>query len=128
MKKIAILLFALGVTLTLSACSTTGGNDIITEELLSSEESLATLSYLSAGFLDFSTPSPTVSNLQFLMDEETTEIEDELDTVNLYFDRLKALIDNGVDSFGSVVEEESDNELYEYKITFTVNEEVAAIT
>lgn len=126
MKKLTVFLFTLIAVFTLSACGGTTDNNTITEEALSSEESLATLSYLSTGFLTVS-DSPTVATLQFLADHDTTVIEDELDTVNVYFDRLKALIDNGVESFGSVTEEPSDNELYEYKLTFTVNEEVYVI-
>ena len=127
MKKAFIAAFAFLTIFTLSACG--GTSDIDNEpevNPLSSEESLATLSYLSSGFLDSST-DPVVGTFAFLVDEETTEIEDELDEVNVYFDRLKGLIDNGVESFGSVTEELSDNELYEYKLTFTVNEEVYVI-
>lgn len=126
MKKLTLFAFALLAVFTLSACGGTIDDTPVNEETLSSEESLATLSYLSTGFLTVS-DSPTVATLQFLADEDTTVIEDELDTVNVYFDRLKALIDNGVESFGSVTEEPSDNELYEYKLTFTVNEEVYII-
>jgi len=127
MKKVMITAFTLLTILTLSACG--GTSDVIPDpevNPLSSEASLATLSYLSTGFLDGGT-DPVVGTLGFLVDEDPTVIEDELDEVNVYFDRLKAMIDNGVESFGSVVEEPSDNELYEYKLTFTVNEEVYVI-
>ena len=126
MKKLLTFIIALAATLTLAACGSGTEQDIVADNL-SSEESLATLSYLSAGFLDFSTPTTVQTGLVFLNDEDTTVIEEELDDVNLYFDRLKGMIDNGVESFGSVVEEVSDNELYEYKLTFTVNEEVYLI-
>jgi hypothetical protein len=128
MKKIFLFAALLVTALTLSACTNTSIDDIVTEEKLSSEESLATLSYLSTGFLDFSTPV-VLSNVMLLSNgsSEKPVIEDELDTVNVYFDRLKALIDNGVEDFGSVEEEDSDNELYDYKLTFTVNEEVYVI-
>lgn len=126
MKKLLTFIIALAATLTLAACGSGTEQDIVADNL-SSEESLATLSYLSAGFLDFSTPTTVQSGLVFLNDEDTTVIEEELDEVNLYFDRLKGMIDNGVESFGSVTEEPSDNELYEFKLTFTVNEEVYLI-
>ncbi len=133
MKKLLLLGLAILTLGGLTACTDLEGDpqDQITEEILSSEQSLATLSYLSTGFLDFNNTSPDVSNIMFLSntdeEEEPTVIEGELDEVNIYIDRLKALIDNGVESFGSVVEEESDNELYTYKLTFTVNEEVYII-
>jgi hypothetical protein len=131
MKKIVLIAFMFVFTFTLAACSDlgldpNGDPNLIIEEQLSSEESLATLSYLSSGFL--SGPELTASsNLQFLSNEEETEIEGELDDVNLYFDRLKSMIDNGVESFGSITEQPSDNELFEFMITFTVNEEVYTI-
>lgn len=127
MKKLFLVATLFVVAMTLSACTNTT-KDVINEEVLSSEESLATLSYLSTGFLDFSTPT-VASNVLFLANGagEQTVIEGELDVVNVYFDRLKALIDNGVEDFGSVTEEDSDNELYDYKLTFTVNEEVYVI-
>lgn len=127
MKKFLTFFLLVGATIGLAACSTTNDQEVVADTL-SSEASLATLSYLSAGFLDFT--SVTVQdNFAFLSatDETETEIEGELDEVNVYFDRLKALIDNGVDSFGSVLEEASDNELYEFKLTFTVNEEIYII-
>lgn len=130
MKKLFLTLFGMFAVVTLAACG--GTNDPINENdpatsPLSSEYSLATLSYLSSGFLS-QTSTTTVSNpFTFLNNQDETEIEGELDTVNLYFDRLKDMIDNGVESFGNVVEEASDNELYEFKLTFTVNEEVYII-
>jgi hypothetical protein len=134
MKKLFLLFFALGAVVTLSACGTDLTQDDIQAELLSSEESLATLSYLSAGFLDFETPTVSdTTSFMFLSDGNgnsngaATKFEDEADIINVYFDRLKAMIDNGVDSFGSVTEEASDNELYDFKLTFTVDEEVYVI-
>ncbi|QMS84811.1 hypothetical protein [Candidatus Xianfuyuplasma coldseepsis] len=131
MKKLVIAVFLGIFAITLSACSSANDNidNTVTEELLGSEESLATLSYLSTGFLDFESPTVATTDTMFLANDSGgwTTIEDELDVVNVYFDRLKALIDNGVDGFGSVTEEVSDNELYDYKLTFTVNEEVYVI-
>ena len=134
MKKILVVIIGLTTLFTLSGCTEAIVDDPNQELLaaLGSEESLATLSYLSTGFLDFSNPTVVASNMAFLSTGDggagsTTVIEEELDQVNIYIDRLKILIDNGVEDFGSVVEEESDNELYAYKMTFTVNEEVYVI-
>lgn len=137
MKKLFLGLLVT-LTLTLTACDgelfniDNNGDDPIPEvEVLSSEQSLATLSFISAGFLGFETEETAVSNTLFLSnleeEEEETEIEGELDEVNVYIDRLKGFIDNGVNDLGSITETESDNELYEFKLTFTVNEEVYVI-
>lgn len=131
MKKILFLGLAIVLGFTLAGCSETNDySDLLTSEI-KSEQSLATLSYLSTGFLDFSNEPVLAAEMAFLSDTdgeaEPTTIEGELDEVNIYIDRLKALIDNGVKDFGSVVEEESENELYAYKLTFTVNEEVYII-
>lgn len=136
MKKILFIGTALLFAFTLSGCADGTDDGIIDNNLddtnveeLGSEESLATLSYLSAGFLDFSNDTVVASNfaLMSFTEEEPTVIEGELDEVNIYIDRLKVLIDGGLDNFGSVNEEASDNELYEFKLTFTVNEEVYII-
>jgi len=127
MKKIILFLVIITASITLSGCADTKTNDLPTDLTadLGSEESLATLSYLSTGFLDFENTTPVASNVMFLSSTEEVEtvIEGELDEVNIYVDRLKALMDNGLESFGSVLEDISDNELYEFKLTFTVNEE-----
>jgi len=128
MKKVILLTLTFIGVFMLGACSNSDDNS--DTEILSSEESLATLSYLSAGFMDFESTPTVNSSIAFLSvgnNDSDTEIEEELDEVNIYIDRLKGLIDNGVDSFGSVAQEDSDNDLYEYKLTFTVNDEVYII-
>ena len=132
MKKLLFLGLTVLAAFTLSGCTEADNQEVILAADLGSEESLATLSYLSTGFLDFSTEPVLSSNMAFLSNtdgeaEPTTVIEGELDEVNVYIDRLKALIENGVEDFGSVLEEPSDNELYAFKLTFTVNEEVYVI-
>lgn len=131
MKKILFLGIAVLFAFTLSGCTdgALDNNELLAVDL-GSEESLATLSYLSTGFLDFSTEPVVASNIAFLSareEEPETVIEGELDEVNVYIDRLKALIDGGLENFGSVEESDSDNELYEFKLTFTVNDEVYVI-
>ncbi len=126
MKRALIFIATLGLVLTISACSTADLNNlsILKTEVLSSRESLATLSYLSGSLIDLDTTDPVVSNnLNYLSTTEETEVEGELDVVNEYMDRLKDLIDNGTESFGNAVEALSDNPLYALMITFTVNEE-----
>lgn len=121
MKKLITLMVGLGVVLTLSACTTTGSSSL---SVLTSKESIATLSYLSGSLIDLDTTEPIVVIPTRLSDTEETEIETELDVINVYVDRLKELMENGTDSFGNAVEAVSDNPLYASMITFTVNEEV----
>ncbi len=129
MKKTLLVFFTVLLTLALSACSlgtdTTSTTDDTVIEPLSSETSLATLSYLTAGFL--TATDPTVGELQFLATTQKAVIEDNMETVNIYFDRLRSLIDNGVDSFGSATQEVSDRPEYQVKLSFTVNDETYVI-
>lgn len=114
MKKLIVFTFALLLTFVLSGCNSETEEQIT----LNSEESFVTLSYLSGALIDLDSSATTAVPVA----NEQTSIDGELDTVNEYMDSLKALIDNGTQSFGDVSEEESDNELYDYMITFTVTE------
>lgn len=123
MKRITVLLIAVFAVFTLSAC--TDANQVTTLEELSSTESLASLSYLSGAFLS-TTPDTQVdapSGLTFLSEEDTTEVETEVDDINVYVDKLKVFMETGVQGFGNITSETSDNELYQYKMTVVVNEE-----
>ena len=125
MKKILLLALTITTTLFISACSTEAFEQL---KALSSEESLASLSYLSAGLLDSKTEEPVVFNSMRLstintMDEETTEIETELDDVNIYVDKLKAFIDNGPDQFGQILVQASDRAEYANMQLVTVGED-----
>lgn len=133
MKKALILIVTLGFVLTMSACTSADLdklNDIINSEALSSKESIATLSYLSGSLLDLEPVDPVVNTGITRLSNTTdtdTEIENELDIVNEYMDRLQEFMNNGTDSFGNAVEQVSDNLDYAFMITFTVNEEVFTI-
>jgi hypothetical protein len=128
MKKTLLVFFTVLLIIALSACSLDGNTLTTTDtqiQPLSSETSLATLSYLSAGFL--TTSDPVAGDLLFLASTEKARIEDNMEVVNVYFDRLRSLIDNGVDSFGSATQEVSDREGFAFKLTFTVNDETYLI-
>jgi len=129
MKKILSLIVAVTIVFALAGCKTNDSDN----ETLSSKETLATLSYLSGGFLDsdptenmsgdFTLSSEEFAQLTTTEEDDETEIEEEIDQVNVYMHRLKTFMNNGTDSFGSAVEQESDNELYEFMLTFTIDEE-----
>lgn len=130
MKKIITLVFLFITALSLSAC-TTSTSELLGLTALTSEESLASLSYLSAGILDTtSNNEPNTTLLAFTptrlsnTEETTMEIETELDEVNIYMDKLKSFIENGPDQFGTIVPENSDRVEYSEKLTITVGEEV----
>ncbi|MEC9485106.1 MAG: hypothetical protein UMR38_04460 [Candidatus Izemoplasma sp.] len=121
MKKLLAFLVTLALAITLVGCS--GTETTTLKEPLSSDEAIATLSYLSAGFMNTGDiDTPTASELTFLSEQETTVVEDELDNINVYVDKLMAFI-NGADQFGSIIEETSDRAEYEHKMTITVNQD-----
>ena len=124
MKKIMLFVVAILTIVVVSGCSQIQS---IVKTQLSSASSLATLSYVSSSFLDTNVgEEPTAASFYQLNDENLdteTELDSELDEVNIYLDKLKVFIENGTDSFGNIVVQESDNELYNNKIVFTINEE-----
>lgn len=132
MKKALILLVTLSLVFTFSACTTAeldSLKDLVNGEVLTSRESLATLTYLSGSLIDLDTTEETVVYVPTRLSagDTDTEIESEIDIVNEYMDRLKVFMDEGMDSFGSAVESISDNPMYDLMITFNVDEDVYVI-
>jgi len=128
MKKIFTLAVVLLGVLALSGCSSATDATI---ELtgLTENESIATMSYLSSGFLNFTEPTvdPVASGSIFLADDEDLVIEEELEEVNQYMEQLKVFMQEGTDNFGRVTETESDLPEYEFKLEFVVQGEVYVI-
>ena len=130
MRKIFVLLFILTLSLTLSACSEMGNDKEY--QALTTDDALVSMSYLSAGFLDTAQhntqASLNMSITDYLNEEPEsipeTEFETELDEVNIYLEKLKGFIENGPEGLGSVIEEQSDREDFDNKITLTVEDEV----
>jgi hypothetical protein len=114
-KLLGIMVIAL-MGLGFMACSTT--SETIT---LSSEQSLASMAYLSGNMLKFNATEET--NLAFNLSEETIEVEDELETVNEYLEMLKAFMENGASGFGSISEQASDRAEFEFMLTIVVAEQ-----
>lgn len=128
MKKILTLAVLLMGVFTLVGCSST--MDVPNELTgLTENESIATMSYLSSGLLNFSDPvvEPVASGSIFLADEEKLVIEDDLEEVNQYMEQLKVFMHEGTDNFGKVTETESDLPEYEFKLEFVVQGEVYVI-
>lgn len=108
----------------LSACTNT--NEEVPEnqiDALEAEESLATLSYLANGFIRLSPQTVSNTSVAFLANGNGFVIEEEMDEVNVYMDRLKLFINDGTDSLGSVETTTSEREEYENKLVFSVEEE-----
>lgn len=138
MKKLLVPVFVSMVGLSATGCSLfqpTIENSLTT---LSSEQSLATLSYLSGGFLSLESQSPTTvlaapygslltSSVGGVDDESagdpTTVAGDNIDTISAYLDRFETFIENGTDSLASVSVTVSDNPVYAHMLSFVINEE-----
>lgn len=135
MKKLITLTILLIASFTLSACNTDGDDDRKDASIplgYTETESIATLSYLSGGFLSF-TEVDAYQDSEFTLLANGSQngnkpiFEDELTEVNEYLEQLKVFMDNGSDSLASVNDVTSDDENYENKLEFTVNEEVFQI-
>ncbi|MGS0973598.1 MAG: LptM family lipoprotein [Candidatus Izemoplasmataceae bacterium] len=121
MKKIMLFIVAVTTALVLSGC---GQIQNLVDTQVSSANSLATLSYVSTSMLDTSVEDDSVvSGFGFMSEEDETEFESEIDEVNVYLDKLKVFIENGTSSLGNIEVQESDHEIYNNKITFTISEE-----
>lgn len=118
MKKIITLVGAILIVFTLAACEKTA---VVQEEPLNSQESLVTLAYLSGGMLDTANSS-NLQNMSFTPNEES-EVESEIEVVNVYMDQLKVFIENGTKNFADVAVDTSDREEYEFKLVFVVSDE-----
>ncbi len=131
MKKLFLLLAAVVITLSLSACS---NSDEPLENIeygeFSTQEALVSMSYLSAGLLDTTSYNQqaslngfSVSDLLETPEAPDTEFETELEEVNIYLEKLKGFIANGPSGLGTIENEESDREEYQYKLTVNVEDQ-----
>lgn len=118
MKKllavIAIAILGIGI----SACSVNES-----KEVLSSEQSLVSMAYLSTSLLSMN-QDPSSNALAMSLSDDEFEVDSELETVNEYLEMLKAFMENGADDFASIEELPSDNEMYTYMINIAVFDEV----
>ena len=114
MKKllavIAIAILGIGI----SACSVNETNQILT-----SEQSLVSMAYLSTSLLSMNDNSSSNALSNTLSDDQF-EVDGELETVNEYLEMLKAFMENGAGDFASITEMDSDREMYTYMINISV--------
>jgi hypothetical protein len=118
MKKILGFIFLGLIVITFTACAVTPA-----QEKLSSEESLASMAYLSANFLNLANDS-TASGLSVKLADDDLEVEQELENINEYLELLKAFMENGATDFAAIEEQASDRVEYTHMINITVVEEV----
>ncbi|ERJ12142.1 hypothetical protein [Haloplasma contractile] len=126
MKKI-LSLSLLALLITLVGCSTVQESNQTYK--FSTNQSLALSTYLASGFLSSSNENTTAirqysNSIQFLSSsgtDENLEIESELDEVNNYFNKLKAFMDQGLDSAITINEQTSTHEDYDKEMTYTIN-------
>ena len=118
MKKLLGIIFLGLAAITFTACTVTPA-----QEKLSSEESLASMAYLSANFLNLAGDS-TASGLAVTLSDDDLEVEQELESINEYLELLKVFMENGATDFAAIEETASDRAEYTYMINITVVEEV----
>jgi hypothetical protein len=125
MKKLILM-----VLLGFSAIGFVGcNNTTVTQETLSSRDSLATLAYLSGNFLDMNLTEDTQTVSYRLLSDVTTNVDDEivveeeLEEINQYLDLLKAFMENGATDFAGINDEVSDRLEYDHKLTIIVESE-----
>ena len=118
MKKLLGIIFLGLVAIGFTACSVK--TDTVT---LSSEQSLASMAYLSSNFLSLSN-EPTAQGLAVTLGDDDLEVEQELETVNEYLELLKVFMENGATDFAQIQKQVSDRLEYQYMINITVAEEV----
>lgn len=125
MKKGFIICFSIFMVLLFAAC----GSSSVSIAPMSSSASVASLSYISSGFIEGETEleepttySPMVLSTFTYLDKPgttTTKVEDEIGYVNIYLDKMKVFMNNGFNAFDVDEDMESDNDLYTFMMTYT---------
>ena len=129
MKRILVISFGILLTFFIAAC----GSTAVSEVPMSNSTSVASLSYISSGFIeaeiDLEEDPATVSTMflsNVMLDKPvttTTKVEGEIGYVNIYLDKFKVFMDDGFDAIDIDTETESDNPDYDFMFTYTVEGE-----
>lgn len=124
MKKVFVICFSLFMVLLISAC----GSTAVSVAPMSSTSSVASLSYISTGFIESesemeetTTYSPVYLSNVYLVKPGTTvtKVEGEIGYVNIYLDKLKVFMNDGFEAFDVDEDMDSDNDDYEFMISYT---------
>ncbi len=128
LKRITIKGIMIFMVLITVACGTTA----VSETPMATNTSVASLSYVSSGFIDGEIALneediPTSYAPTFLsytnLDKPgttTTKVEGELGYVNIYLDKFKVFLEDGLNSIDVNVQETSDNPDFETMFTYEV--------
>ena len=128
MKRVVLCIIFSLIVFGISGC----GSSAVSESPMSSETSVASLSYISAGFIE---PAAVEENTEtdayqptFLTTyrpappETTTSFEGELEYINKYMNKLQVFMDNGFNAFNVEAETTSDNPEYEFVLSYVVED------
>lgn len=129
MKRISVIGIVIFMVLFIVAC----GSGAVSETPMASNTSVASLSYISSGFIDAEvalteddedTYVPTMLSYAYLDKPETTttKVEGEIGYVNIYLDKLKVFMDDGFEALDIQVQDESDKPEYETMFTYEVED------
>ncbi|QMS84692.1 hypothetical protein [Candidatus Xianfuyuplasma coldseepsis] len=129
-KRISLIGFTTLIVLIIVACGTTA----VSETPMATNTSVASLSYVSSGFIDaevaLNEEDETSYEPMFLStinlvkpDTTTTKVEGEIGYVNIYLDKFKVFLEDGINSIDVDVQETSDNPDYEIMFTYDVEGE-----
>lgn len=128
MKKTLLMVIMLSMFVFVGC--TDGKFDGTTDINLTSNNSLAISTYLASSLLPATKQTTTsVSNndsnvkiVPLTEDTPSLEIESELDTINEYFDKLKALMDGGMEEILNIVPQTSTLVDYDYEMTYVIDQ------
>lgn len=133
MKKVVVITFSMLLMVFTLSC----GSTAVSETPMSSTSSVASLSYISSGFIesevslleDPTSYKPTMLTNRFLTPPgtTTTKVEGEIGYVNIYLDKLKIFMDDGFDAIDVDVEVESDDSEYSFMLSYSVEGELFKI-
>lgn len=126
MKKLVVLTISLLGMFILTACENTVEETPI--NVMNDKSTLGILSYVSTSFLDEiivvnSVASRGITQLSFIQEVKSpaTSIEDRLDLINIYVDKLKSFIASGTVEFSNIEELSSDRLEFEHMIKVIVD-------
>lgn len=134
-KRILIFGFTIFMVLFIVACGTTA----VSETPMATNTSVASLSYVSSGFIDAEVSLieendstsyvPTFLSYTTLAKPgtTTTKVEGELGYVNIYLDKFKVFLEDGLNSIDVNIQETSDNPEYETMFTYVVEEDTYTV-
>lgn len=127
MKKIVIIVLALIVIC--AGCSLIQPQEKSNAVVLDTNESLAFSAYMASGLLSSDVTLKNQNEILLFNGEmtDTMAIETELEDVNVYFNKLKAFMNQGVENALQIQEKASEREGYTNMFSFTIEEKTYTV-